>query len=91
MKLYDLFYIIKNKQNWNETGDKVNWVISKNTENGKTRILLLFEDSNGNRDWLNNLDFFSSEDFSPFEDFEDLDDDEPTLYFSCFLPCLQSM
>lgn len=60
MKLYDLFYIIKNKQNWNETGDKVNWVISKNTENGKTRILLLFEDSNGNRDWLNNLDFFSS-------------------------------
>ena len=57
MHVWDLFKIIKDTDHsdYHESGDHVNWLI-KVDENEK-KVYLLFEESNGKRDWLNNLAF----------------------------------
>ena len=60
MKLWELFNTLKNKNNWNDTGDKVNWDIISVKEENKIKIFLMFQDSNGFRDWVNNLRYFLS-------------------------------
>lgn len=60
MKLWELFDTLKNKNDWNETGDKVNWSITSMKEENKVKIFLMFQDSNGFRDWVNNLRYFLS-------------------------------
>lgn len=57
MKPCELFSLIKNTkhEDYNETGDHVNWLIK--IDNDEHVIRLLFEESDGKRDWLNNLKF----------------------------------
>lgn len=57
MKPWDLFKIIKetDHQVYNESGDHVNWMVRVDDEEKVVR--LIFEESNGKRDWLNNLAF----------------------------------
>lgn len=57
MEFWKLFKIIKETDHseYNESGDNVNWIIKVDHEEKKVR--LLFEESNGKRDWLNNLAF----------------------------------
>lgn len=60
MKLWELFDTLKNKNNWNDTGDNVNWSITSVKEENKIKIFLMFQDSNGFKDWINNLRYFAS-------------------------------
>ena len=57
MKPHELFSLIKNTEHseYNEHGDHVNWLIKIDHE--ERVIRLLFEESNGKKDWLNNLKF----------------------------------
>lgn len=57
MKVWDLFKIIKETDHgdYKESGDHVNWMIKIDNEEKKVR--LIFEESKGKRDWLNNLAF----------------------------------
>ena len=57
MKPAQLFSLIKNTKHeeYNESGDSVNWLIK--IDHDEKVIRLMFEESNGKRDWLNNLNF----------------------------------
>lgn len=57
MRPYDLFKIIKetDHHDYNESGDHVNWMIK--VDDKEKVVRLIFEESNGKRDWLNNLTF----------------------------------
>lgn len=57
MKPHELFSLIKNTkhEDYNESGDHVNWLIK--IDNDEHIVRLLFEESDGKRDWLNNLRF----------------------------------
>ena len=59
MKKSTLYNLIKYTDQYKETGDEVNYVITTGPAVKKTKIVyLLFECSNGNTDWKNNLNFF---------------------------------
>ena len=58
MFVWNLFKLIKNTDKtftYNDTGDSVNWIVI--VDDSEKKVRLLFEESNGKRDWLNNLAF----------------------------------